>query len=216
MNNKPIENFESITEYLLQLQPKIVSVFDAGFGDCKWLIWAEKHNIQFEGIEIDPKLVQVGREKFPKYTALLHEGDMTQGVLEQFPSKSADVVLLVEVIEHIKTPEDALKVVRECARIAKDRVIITTPNCGDEDMLRQHGLIYLHYTHTATEGMKFTRDKSHRHWIKFTKKTLTELLTREFVDFKVVEKRPIQILKPVCYDKLWAEIIIEGSPNDQK
>ena len=60
---EPIENFESITEYLLQLQPKITSIFDAGFGDCKWLSWSSKHNLTFEGIEIDPKLVQAGRDR---------------------------------------------------------------------------------------------------------------------------------------------------------
>jgi 2-polyprenyl-3-methyl-5-hydroxy-6-metoxy-1,4-benzoquinol methylase len=207
-----MEDYNTITEYLLALKPK--SIFDAGFGDLKWLSWAQKHHIEFEGVEIDPALVKKGHEKFPELKGRLHEGDMTEEVLSQFKDKSCEVVLLVEVIEHIKTPELALKVLKECTRIAKERVIITTPNCGDEDMLRQHGLVYLHYTHVATDGMKFTRDKSHRHWVRFTKENLTELLTKEFVNFKVIEKRPIQILKPVCYDKLWAEIIIGENTND--
>jgi len=206
---KSIEDFDSITEYILQIQPKITSVFDAGFGDCKWLEWCNKHNISFEGMEIDPKLVQKGRERFPEHAEFLHEGDMAEGGLAHIPDDHVDAVLLIEVIEHIKAPEDVNKILKECVRIARQRVIITTPNCGDEQLLRKHGLTYLHYTHVATDGMKFTVDRAHRHWIRFTKDNLGELLSKEFVYFKVLERRPIQILKVACYDKLWAEIDVK-------
>jgi len=210
---EPIENFESITEYLLQLQPKITSIFDAGFGDCKWLSWSSKHNLTFEGIEIDPKLVQAGREKFPEHAEFLHEGDMSEGALTSFPDDYVDIVLLIEVIEHIKTPDHVLKILKECTRIAKRKVIITTPNCGDDALLRKHGLTYVHYTHTAAENMKFTIDRAHRHWIRFTKDNLSELLSKEFTNFVVFEKKPIQILKVLCYDKLWAEINAKEEKN---
>lgn len=200
------EDFDKITEFLLQTKPRINSIFDAGFGDLKWLEWCNKHNIAFEGIEVDPKLVQKGREKYPQHTDYLHEGDLTEGALEQFAEDSCDVVLLVEVIEHIKTPEHVLKLLKECARIAKRAVVITTPNCGDDELLKKHGLTYIHYRHVAPEGMKWTVDRAHRHWIRFTKDNLSELLAKGFTYFKVVEKRPIQILKVLCYDKLWALI----------
>jgi SAM-dependent methyltransferase len=207
--NKQMENFDTVTEYLLSFQPKIQKIFDAGFGDCKWIAWTRKHNIGFEGIEIDPKLVQKGREEYPEHAEDLYEGDMTDGALKQFADKSADVVLVIEVIEHIRHPDLVRDLLKECCRIAKKKVIITTPNCGDEHLLRKHGLTYLHYTHVATEGMKFTVDRAHRHWIRFTKENLTELLSKNFTNFKVMEKRPIQILKVLCYDKLWAEINVE-------
>lgn len=209
MSEIEMEKYDKVTEYLLTLKPK--NIFDAGFGDLKWLSWSQKHHIEFEGVEIDPTLVKKGHEKYPQFKDKLHEGDLTTDILKQFQDKSYDIVLLVEVIEHIKTPDLVLKILKECVRIAKDRVVITTPNCGDEKILREHGLAYLHYTHVATDDMKFTRDKSHRHWIKFTKQNLTELIARGgFQNFKVIEKRPIQILKPVCYDKLWVEIIAGG------
>ena len=207
-----IEDFDTITEYLLNNKPE--SIFDAGFGDLKWLEWCNKHNIAFEGVEIDPELVSKGREKYPEHCDFLHEGDLTEGALNEFPDNSADIVLSVEVVEHIKTPELCLRMLRECVRIAKKRVIITTPNCGDEDLLRKHGLTYLHYTHVATEGMKFTIDRAHRHWIRFTKENLSELLAQDFTHFRVMEKRPIQILKVLCYDKLWAEINVEEENNE--
>jgi len=210
---KQIHEFESITDYMLQIQPKITSIFDAGFGDCKWMSWCSKHNIAFEGIEIDPKLVQAGREKFPEHADYLHEGDMSEGGLSHFPDNCADVVLLIEVIEHIKTPEDVNKILNECVRMAKQRVIITTPNCSDDQLLRKHGLTYLHFTHVATEGMKFTTDRAHRHWIRFTKDNLGELLSKGFTNFVVLERRPIQILKVLCYDKLWAEINAKEEKN---
>ena len=203
-----LKQFETLTQYLLSLKPQ--SIFDAGFGKLAWLSWCIKHNIKFEGMEIDDKLVEEGRKRFPKLAHALHQGDITQPL--PFEDNSYDIVLLVEVIEHIKTPDLVLATLKECVRIAKRKVILTTPNCSDEQLLRKYGLIYLHYTHVATEGMKFTKDRAHRHWIKFTLQNLTELLAQEFDDFTVVPKRPIKILKPVIYDKLWAEINV---PNAQ-
>ncbi len=208
-----MEDHDTITEYLLEDKPK--SIFDAGFGDLKWLEWCNKHNIEFEGIEIDPELVARGRERFPEHAELLHEGDMTDtGVLEEIPDNHADVVLVIEVIEHIRHPDLVIKLLQQCVRIARKKVIITTPNCGDEQLLKKHGLIYHHYTHVATEGMKFTVDRAHKHWIRFTKDNLSELLAREFVNYTIMEKRPIQILKVLCHDKLWAEINVEEEQND--
>jgi 2-polyprenyl-3-methyl-5-hydroxy-6-metoxy-1,4-benzoquinol methylase len=207
MSEPQIEDFETITEYLLQL--KLKNIFDAGFGNAKWLEWAIKHGIDFRGIEIDPRLVQQSREKYPDYSKKLHRGDMTSGALAKFEDNSADVVLLIEVIEHIRSAEDVVALIRECTRIARRKVIMTTPNCGDEKILREHGLTYLHFTHIATDGMKFTIDRAHRHWLRFTKGNLTELLSGNFTHFKVTEKKPIQVLKVLCYDKLWVEINAE-------
>ncbi len=215
MSEVRMEDFDTITRYLLQDKPK--SIFDAGFGDLKWLEWCNKHNIEFEGIEIDPELVAKGKEKYPNHADLLHEGDLTESnILDEFPDNSTDVVLVIEVIEHIRHPDLVRKLLQQCARIAKKKVIITTPNCGDEDLLKKHGLIYHHYTHVATDGMKFTVDRAHRHWIRFTKGNLSELMTKDFTHFKVMEKRPIQILKVLCYDKLWAEINVEEETNGQE
>jgi len=197
-----LSNFDSITQYLLTLKPQ--SICDAGFGKLQWLDWCIKHNLSFEGIEIDDQLVGEGRKRYPDYAAKLHQGDLSEGL--PFADNSYDIVLLIEVIEHIQTPEKVINVLKECVRVAKRKVVITTPNCGDEQMLRENGLIYIHYTHTASAGMKFTIDRAHRHWLRFTKNNLCELLVANFAHFEVVEKKPIKILKPVIYDKLWAEI----------
>jgi hypothetical protein len=61
--------------------------------------------------------------------------------------------------------------------------------------------------------MKFTTDRAHRHWIRFTKDNLGELLSKGFTNFVVLERRPIQILKVLCYDKLWAEIDAKEEKN---
>lgn len=207
----PMEQFDGkVPEYLLHLQKEtgIKNIFDAGFGDCKWVEWTNKHGIEIEGMEVDPDLVERGRLKYPKQASLLHHGDVTEPM--PFEDNSFDYVLSIEVIEHIRTPELVIKKLKECYRICKKGVIITTPNCGDEQLLKQYGLIYNHYTHVATEGMKFTKDTAHRHWIKFTKQSLTDLLVNEFDDFVVFEKRPIKVLKPMVYDKLWAQITKEG------
>lgn len=201
-----MEQFETLTQYLLSLKPQ--SIFDAGFGKLEWLKWCIKHNIKFEGVEIDDKLVKEGKEQYPQYVDALHLGDVTKPL--PFDDNSADIVLLVEVIEHIRTPDRVVTTLKECARIARRKVIMTTPNCSDEDLLKKHGLTYHHYRHAATDGMRFKseRDKAHRHWIKFTVNNLTDLLARHFTDFIVVPKRPIAILKPTVYDKLWAEITV--------
>lgn len=209
--NHPMEQFDDkMTEYLLYLKSNggIESIFDAGFGDCKWVEWTNKHGIRYEGMEIDTDLVDRAHKKYPQMKDLLRHGDVT-GELP-YADNSFDYVLSIEVIEHIRTPQLVLQKMKECYRIAKKGVIITTPNCGDEKLLKQYGLIYNHYTHVATEGMKFTKDTAHRHWIKFTKESLTDLLIDEFDNFVVYEKRPIRILKPIVNDKLWAQITKEN------
>lgn len=202
-----MEQFETLTQYLLALKPK--SFFDAGFGKLEWLKWCIKHNIEYEGMEIDDKLVERGREEYRQHASTLHLGDVTEPL--PFDDNMFDIVLLVEVIEHIRTPERVVATLKECTRIAKRMVVITTPNCSDEELLKQYGLTYHHYRHAATDGMKFRseRDKAHRHWIKFTFDNLTSLLADNFTHFTVVPKRPIKLLKPVCYDKLWALINAE-------
>jgi len=209
-----MEAFDRVTEYLLYLQRTtgVTSLFDAGFGDCKWVEWTNKHGIEMEGMEIDPDLVKRGREKYPEQAQKLYQGDVTEPF--PFEDNSFDYVLSIEVIEHIRTPEKVIDTLKECLRVSKKGVIVTTPNCGDEKFLRSHGLIYNHFTHVATDGMKFTKDTAHRHWIKFTKESLIGLLTDEFDDFIVYERRPIEILKPtIVYDKLWT-LISKEDEND--
>jgi SAM-dependent methyltransferase len=86
------------------------SVLDAGCGLGYGIPILAETAASVRGQDLDPRLASE---------------HITIGPLEAFPSKSVDVVVSVDVVEHVEA--DAA-FVRELARIARRRVILTTPN----------------------------------------------------------------------------------------
>jgi SAM-dependent methyltransferase len=86
------------------------TVLDAGCGLGMGLDILRKHALGAAGQDLDPRLARQ---------------DVTIGPLENIPSKSVDVVVSIDVIEHV--PDDA-GFVRQLGRIARQAVFVTTPN----------------------------------------------------------------------------------------
>lgn len=59
-----------------------------------------------------------------------------------FSDACFDTALLFEVLEHVERPE---RVLTEIARVA-NRLILSVPNCADDEMLAISGLVPYHYT----------------------------------------------------------------------
>jgi hypothetical protein len=95
-----------------------------------------------------------------------------------FKDKSFDMVLLFEVIEHIRHCDEVLE---EANRVARKSILISVPNCGGYRKIKEQNLTYDHFL--ATDHVNF-----------FAKADLEALLSKHFNKFQVVEAEPM-ILK---------------------
>jgi len=184
------------------------SLLDVGCGAGRYYEWAQKHGLDYVGVDVDPEVIKKAILKFrdtPNFTPdTFHVVDGQ--AMPMFEDNSHDTILLVEVIEHVINLKSLEKLINECRRIARKNIMFTTPNCSDEDFLKKHGLIYHHYTHSVGKGFDFKYDDSHKHHLRFTKESLSDFLATITDKFEVIETKPIEILTKKCYYKLWGEI----------
>ena len=138
------------------------------------------------------------------------EAYIASAPLLNFRDKSFDTILLFEILEHAKNPEEILA---EAKRIARKNILITVPNSTQLNQLSALGLTLEHVL-----------DEDHVNF--FTKQSLSELLKKHFTCYNVVEKEPIiiapfwirklfralswfRIVRPVAYFRLYAEGIVK-------
>ena len=195
-------NLKTLNENILAYSGK--KILDLGCGRGRYYELLTPKGFDYTGIDIDKSLIDEANEIYKTNKFIGH--DVT--LLLPFLDKSFDTILLIEVIEHIEILEKVKALLKECKRVGRKNIFITTPNCGDSDILKKHGLTYSHFISVATEGTTFTEELSHRHWLKFTKATLSELLNEIFYFFTVEERERIPILNITCFYKLWAEVIL--------
>jgi len=86
------------------------TVLDAGCGLCSGLDILKQAAQRAHGQDLDSRLKR---------------DDVTIGGLENIPSKSFDVVVSMDVVEHV---EDDKTFVQHLGRIAREKLFITTPN----------------------------------------------------------------------------------------
>lgn len=156
-------------------------ILDLGCATGDYCSNLESMGFSCTGVDINPEYVQKACEKGIKaYVMSVDNLD--------FPDNSFDTVLLFEVLEHIKNPEDVLK---EAKRVARKNILVTVPNCTQFLELKSSGLTYEHVL-----------EKDHINF--FTKKDMENLISKEFNKFKVKEDEPIS---------LYQLLIIAGLPK---
>jgi len=84
-----------------------------------------------------------------------------------FDNKSFDTVIIFELLEHVHSPD---KILKEAERVAKKNILITVPDCGGFETLKNYQLIYEHFL--ELDHVSF-----------FTKKELEGLLSKQFKKF---------------------------------
>jgi len=115
------------TNYIMRLLPQNLegkTILDCA---CGYGLWGFNIRIKFQGT---PQLV--GFDIFKPYVDKLKKLKIYDQVFHAdilnipFPDDSFDVVLAAEVIEHL-TKNDGYQMMQEVERVAKDLIIITTP-----------------------------------------------------------------------------------------
>ena len=100
------------------------SILDIGSGDGKFMTHILKNDrtIKLYGVDLfDPYIKQAKRSK-------VYKKIFKQDVRKiKFPERGFDIVLASQIVEHLKK-NDSYSLIKSMERIAKDKVIIGTPN----------------------------------------------------------------------------------------
>lgn len=112
--------FEHLVHEAKILKPK--TVLDVGCGEGFTLNRLRKADIGKDliGVDFSKTAVKLGKEHFPSL-------DLREGNIYKLPFKdnTFDLVICLEVLEHLEDPEKALK---ELVRVSKKHCIISVPN----------------------------------------------------------------------------------------
>jgi 2-polyprenyl-3-methyl-5-hydroxy-6-metoxy-1,4-benzoquinol methylase len=99
--------------------------------------------------------------------------DVYDGERVPLEDRAVDTVILIEVLEHLADPPSLL---REAARVARQSVLVTTPNCT-----QSFGDVPIEFSHML--------DSDHRQF--FTVTSLRELLEGTFERCEVLQSHPL-------------------------
>ena len=109
---------ELLYSYVNKIKPK--KILDVGCGEgftLKYL--TKKGKFSLHGIDSSKEAIRLARKIAPK--SRLRVGDVTK---LPFKGNSFDIVLLLEILEHLENPK---KIIKEVKRLAKKAVIISVP-----------------------------------------------------------------------------------------
>ncbi len=112
--------FRSLLPEVKKLHPK--TILDVGCGEGFVLNSLRKHDIGKDliGIDYSKTAISIGKKLHPSL-------DLREGTIYKLPFKdnSFDLVLCLEVLEHLDDPKAALK---ELTRVSKKYTILSVPN----------------------------------------------------------------------------------------
>src|SRR5579872_1370402 len=125
-HRNPIQKFLiwNFTRIFLKRAKKLrpQTVLDAGCGEGVFLWKLKQAGIgkKIEGIEYSQEAIAIAKKNHP--TLSIKQGDIYK---LPYPSNSFDLVICIEVLEHLEYPEKALS---ELERVSKKHCIISVPN----------------------------------------------------------------------------------------
>ncbi|MEG3224057.1 MAG: hypothetical protein BME94_00675 [Methanobacteriales archaeon Met13] len=142
-------------------------ILDVGGGEGSHSLKLQNMGFKMVCVDINPDYIKMSQKKGV-------ESYVMDATALDYADNSFDIVLLFEVLEHVKNFEDILK---EAKRVAKKYVIITVPNSGDFKELGP----YLTYDHfLAMDHVNF-----------FSENDLENVLSKYFRKFKIEKGEPI-------------------------
>jgi 2-polyprenyl-3-methyl-5-hydroxy-6-metoxy-1,4-benzoquinol methylase len=106
----------------LILPNKNFSVFDIGFGYAQALLYFKSKGIDVSGLEPSPECVKYARSKgLNVYETRIDDFKITKG-------KKFDVVLMLNVLEHLSNPQETLKSIKKNLINPEGILVIEVPN----------------------------------------------------------------------------------------
>ena len=116
-------NYDTLIKMIERSKAK-GNILDVGFGDALFLRSAEVRGWAVWGVELRQRLVRSAKERFG--LSNLFEGELGS-VTALWPSRFFDVVVLLNVIEHIRHPSQAMA---EVERLLKEDGLVVIHTCN--------------------------------------------------------------------------------------
>ncbi|MCP5047789.1 MAG: class I SAM-dependent methyltransferase [bacterium] len=139
------------------------NILDIGCGHGVNSVQLNKRGFQCVGIEANEDYAKESAKHFETYY-------MNAETLE-FPDKSFDTVMMLEVLEHVRDPYKALQ---EIVRVTRKNLILSVPNLAPLEFCVEHNVIMHHFFETT-------------HLNFFTKPMLERFLSKYFPYVEVNE-----------------------------
>lgn len=111
-----------VRRYYPGREPEDLSLFDLGCGFSQALIYFRDQGFQVAGMEVAAEAVAHGRE---------HGIEVTQGLADSIPDldgRRYDVVLMLDVLEHLRCPARALTAIRDHLLAPDGLLVLDVPN----------------------------------------------------------------------------------------
>jgi len=153
--------------YVLKYADQDDKILDLGGGEGSHSLELKRFGFKIVCADINPDYIKLSQEKGV-------ESYVMDASTLDFADNSFDIVLLFEVLEHVKNFK---KILKESKRVARKYVLITVPNSEGYKDLGPH-LTYDHFL--AVDHVNF-----------FAKKDLKVVLSEYFEKFEVEKAEPI-------------------------
>ncbi len=126
-----------INRYFKEADHSDLSLFDLGCGFSQALLFFREQGFEVAGMEVAPEAVEYGRERGI---------DVVQGGADRIPDlkgRRHDVVLMMDVLEHLREPAQTLAAVRDHLLNPKGLLVLDVPNDFNEFQLAADELLDL-------------------------------------------------------------------------
>ncbi|MFA5833157.1 MAG: class I SAM-dependent methyltransferase [Bacteroidota bacterium] len=154
---------EAVAKQLIKFTQKYAgkSILDLGCATGNYSVVLKSLGYEMKGADVNAAYIARARERG------IDAFQITDGV--PLPDKCVDTVICFEVIEHVP---DLHSLITEAKRLARKKILFTTPNSEHVEQLMQNGLLYEHFA-----------ELDHKNF--FTIHSLTEVLSKYFTKVHV-------------------------------
>lgn len=124
---------DQIVRDIIEKEPG--TILDIGCDNAYMLELIRHSNVTNEYLGIDIRSTGANKTVKEFKNATFNKVSNTFQFLSKLADSSYDYVLLLDVIEHMDNKEDGIKLYKEAIRVARKRVLMSTPNYGAENKI---------------------------------------------------------------------------------